>query len=72
MQILADDIKKMPASQKAELYYLLRDDEDLKNYMISNNMLFEELHRRDKAYKEGKLKLTTRQQLSSRLKKRRE
>ena len=70
MQILADDIKKMPASQKAELYYLLRDDEDLKNYMISNNMLFEELHRRDKAYKEGKLKLTTRQQLSSRLKKR--
>lgn len=72
MTFLAEDIKKLPASQKAELHCLLRDDEELKNYMISNKMLFEELIRRDKAYVDGKIHLTTRQQLSSRLKNRRD
>ena len=72
MSILAEDIKKLSASQKAELYYLLRDDEELRNYMISNNILFEELFRRDKAYTEGEIQLTTRQQLTSRLKDRRD
>ncbi len=68
----AEDIKKLSAPQKAELYCLLRDDEELKNYMISNNILFEELTRRDNAHAEGKIKLTTRQQLTSRLKNRRD
>ena len=72
MPLLTEDIKKLSPPQKAELYYMLRDDEELKNYMISNNILFEELTRRDNAYTEGKIKLTTRQQLSSRLKKRRD
>jgi len=72
MLSLTEDIKKLSAPQKAELYCLLRDDEELKNYMISNNMLFEELARRDKAYAEGRIHLTSRQQLSSRLKKRRD
>lgn len=72
MPSLAEDIKKLTAPQKAELYCLLRDDEELQNYMISNKMLFEELKRRDKAYVEGKIQLTTRQQLSSRLKSRRD
>jgi len=72
MSQLSEDIKKMSGPQKAELYCLLRDDEELKNYMISNNMLFEELTRRDKAYAEGKIQLTSRQQLSARLKNRRD
>ncbi len=72
MMHFPEDIKKMTAPEKAELYCLLRDDEDLRNYMISNKMLFEELNRRDKAYSEGKLKLTSRHQLSSRLKNRRD
>ena len=72
MALLADDIKKLSAPQKAELFCLLRDDEELKNYMISDTMLFEELARRDKAYTEGKIQLTTREQLSSRLKNRRD
>lgn len=72
MSQLSEDIKKLSGPQKAELYCLLREDEELKNYMISNNMLFEELIRRDKAYAEGKIQLTTRQQLSSRLKNRRD
>lgn len=69
---LAEDINKLPASQKAQLYCMLRDDEEQKNYMISNDILFEELTRRDKAYAEGKIQLTTRQQLSHRLKNRRD
>lgn len=71
MALLAEDIKKLTAPEKAELYCLLRDDEELKDYMISDSRLFEELTRRDKAYAEGKIQLTTRQQLSSRLKNRR-
>jgi hypothetical protein len=71
MALLTEDIKKLSAPQKAELYCLLRDDEELKNYIISNKMLFEELIRRDKAYADGKYISTTRQQLSSRLKNRR-
>ena len=66
MALLTEDIKKLSASQKAEIYCLLRDDEELKNYMISNKMLFKELIRRDKAYADGKVQLTTRRQLSSR------
>lgn len=72
MALFTEDIKKLSAPQKAELYCLLRDDEELKNYMISNKMLFEELIQRDKAYADGKIHLTTRQQLSSRLKNRRD
>jgi hypothetical protein len=55
--------QKIVGFSKAELYCLLRDDEELKNYMISNKMLFEELIRRDKAHADGKIHLTTRQQL---------
>ena len=71
MILLAEDIKKLSASQKAELYFLLRNDEELKDYMSSNNMLFEEIARRDKDYAEGKIQLTSRQDLTLRLKNRR-
>jgi hypothetical protein len=72
MQILSEDIKKLSAPQKAEIYCLLRKDMELKDYMLSNNMLLEELKQRDKAYADGKIQLTTRQQLTDRLKDRRD
>lgn len=72
MALLTEDIKKLPAPKKAELYSLLREDEELKNYMISNKMLFGELIRRNKAYADGKIHFTTRQQLSSHLRNRRD
>lgn len=40
--------------------------------MILNNLLFKELIRRDKAYAQGKIQLTTRHDLSLRLKNRRD
>lgn len=40
--------------------------------MLSNEILFEELALRDKAYKNGKVQLTTGKELSIRLKKRRD
>ena len=71
MILLAEDIKKLSASQKAELYFLLLNDEELKDYMSSNNLLFEEIDRRDKEYAAGKIQLTNRQDLTLRLKNRR-
>jgi len=67
--LLSENIKNLSAPQKAEL---LRDYEELKDYMISNNMLFDELTRRNNAYMEGKIHFTTRQELSLRLKNRRD
>ena len=62
----------MPVPQKAELYNLLMNDGELKEYIASNNLLFEELAKRDKDYADGKIQLTTRQDLSLRLKQRRD
>ena len=72
MVFQTDDIKKMSAKEKADLYYLLRDDEGLKEYMLSNESLEEEINRRDTAFAEGKIQLTNREQLTLRLKNRRE
>ena len=72
MSLLAEDIKSLSVPEKAELYKLLQNDEELKNYLASDNDLYEELRRRDKAYGEGKIQLTSRQQLTIRLKNRRD
>jgi soluble cytochrome b562 len=66
---LNTDIKNMSAPEKARLFSTLQNDKELQDYMISNKMLFEELNQRDKAFAEGKIKLTTRKELSDRLKK---
>ena len=66
-----EDIKSLPVSEKAELYRLLQDDKELKDYFASNDKMFEELALRDQAYEEGKIGITTRQQLTDRLKSRR-
>lgn len=65
---ISENIKKLPVAEKAELFYMLREDKELENYLISNDRLYEELARRDKLYAEKKIHLTTRQQLSDRLK----
>jgi soluble cytochrome b562 len=66
---LDTDIKNMSAPEKAKLFSTLQNDKELQDYMISNKILFEELNQRDKAFAEGKIKLTTRKDLSERLKK---
>lgn len=72
MLLHKEDIKNMSVPQKAKLFSILSDDKDLQEYMISSTNLIEELSRRDKGYAEGNIKLTTRQDLSLRLKKRRD
>jgi len=72
MVFQTDDIKKMTAKEKADLNYLPRDDEGLKEYMVSNEALAEEIDRLDTAFAEGKIQLTHREQLTLRLKNRRE
>jgi hypothetical protein len=71
MSIIVEEIKTLLVSQKAALYYLLSEDEELKNYLISGNELFEELERRDAAFTNGEMRLTNRQELSTRLQSRR-
>jgi hypothetical protein len=71
MPPLVEQIKSLSVPQKAELFKLLQEDEELKNYLSFNDKMLEELAQRDKAYEEGKIQLTTRQQLSTRLKNRR-
>lgn len=68
MSSIAENITKLPVSEKAELFYLLRNDKELENYLISNDQLYKELARRDEAYAQKKIHLTTRQELSERLK----
>ena len=72
MSLLEDDLKILSTPQKARLFQLLRNDDELEKYLISNEMMFEELSRRDKAFAEGNIQLTTRKQLTERLKKRRD
>lgn len=72
MLLHTEDIKNRSVPEKAKLFSLLSDDKDLQGYMISNTKLIEELSCRDKDYAEGKIKLTTRQDLSVRLKNRRD
>ena len=72
MLLIAEDIKKLPAAQKAELYYLLQEDKELQEYLNSNSRMFDELRKRDKDFSEGKIRLTTRKELSLRLKNRRD
>lgn len=48
MAIVAEDIKHLTASQKAALYYFLLDDQELKDYLISNNGLAEEIIRSER------------------------
>ena len=50
---MIEEIKTMAVTQKAALYQMLSEDEELNNYLISGPELFEELERRDKAF--GKL-----------------
>lgn len=72
MPFLEEDLKTMTAPQKARLFNLLKEDKELENYLISNEAMFQELARRDKAFAEGKIQITTRKQLSDRLKNRRD
>ena len=72
MSIIVEEVKKLPISQKAALYRLLAEDEELKSYLVSDSMLFDELERRDIAFNKGELRLTNREELSERLQKRRD
>ena len=71
MSLHSEDIKNMSTPEKAKLFSLLRNDKELQEYLNSNDILYEELTRRDAAYAEEKLYLTLRKELSTRLKKRR-
>jgi len=61
----------MAVTQKAALYQMLSEDEELNNYLISGHEVFDELEKRDKAFNKGEMKMTDRQTLTARLQNRR-
>ena len=71
MSQIIEEIKNLPPEEKARIFHLLQDDKDLEEYMISDKVLFDELKKRDNAFERGEIRLTTRQELSQRLKRRR-
>ena len=68
---MIEEIKTMAVTQKAALYQMLSEDEELNNYLISGHELFDELANRDKAFSKGEIKMTDRQTLTARLQSRR-
>lgn len=74
MHSILDDVKKLSIAERVGLFLVLKDDTEINEYLHStksNKKLFKEIARRDKAYKEGKIHLTTMDELTSRLRKRR-
>ena len=69
--IMIEEIKTMAVTQKAALYQMLSEDEELNNYLISGHEVFDELENRDKAFNKGEMKMTDRQTLTARLQNRR-
>jgi len=69
--IMIEEIKTMAVTQKAALYQMLSEDEELNRYLISGEELFEELESRDKAFSKGEVNMTDRQTLTARLQNRR-
>ena len=68
---MMEEIKTMAVTQKAALYQMLSEDEELNNYLISGHEVFDELENRDKAFNKGEMKMTDRQTLTARLQNRR-
>jgi glucosamine--fructose-6-phosphate aminotransferase (isomerizing) len=71
IQVIEEEIKTLPVSERAALFQLLSGDEELVNYLLSSNGIIEELKRRDESFVNGKMELTDRKTLSERLKSRR-
>ncbi len=75
MHSILDDVKKLPVAERANLFFALQGDIEMNEYLDtakSDKLLFEEIAQRDEAYKDGKIHLTTMDELYSRLKKRRD
>lgn len=74
MNSILDDVKKLPVEERANLFLALKSDNEINEYLDSakpDRLLFEEIARRDAAYNDGKIHLTTMDELSDRLKSRR-
>ena len=75
MKSIIDDIKKLPVAERASLFLVLKKDSELKEFLHSaqaDDLLFEEIARRDKSFEAGEMNLTSVEDLAIRLKARRD
>jgi len=75
MNSIVDDVKKLPLSERADLLLALQNDTEISEYLQAteaDKILFSEIARRDAAFKNGEMQLTTIDDLKSRLQNRRD
>ena len=68
---ILNKINKLPVEERASLFLAMKTDEEMRAFLYaldSENILKEELVRRDAAFAAGSLKLTTIDQLTNRMK----
>ena len=68
---ILNKINKLPVEERASLFLAMKTDEEMRTFLYaldSENILKEELVRRDAAFAAGSLKLTTIDQLTNRMK----
>lgn len=70
MSISISEVQKLSPVEKLELYHILESDPDIAEQTVNENndkVLFQEIDKRDKAYQQGKMQLTTIADLEQRL-----
>ena len=68
---ILNKINKLPVEERASLFLAMKTDEEMRAFLYaldSENILKEELVRRDAAFAAGTIKLTTIDQLTNRMK----
>lgn len=68
---ILNKINKLPVEERASLFLAMKTDEEMRAFLYaldSENILKEELVRRDAAFAAGTIKLTTIDQLANRMK----
>ena len=68
---ILNKINKLPVEERTSLFLAMKTDEEMRAFLYaldSENILKEELVRRDAAFAAGSLKLTTIDQLTNRMK----
>ena len=71
MEPILNKINKLPVEERASLFLAMKTDEEMRAFLYaldSENILKEELVRRDAAFAAGTIKLTTIDQLTNRMK----
>ncbi|MEO7310562.1 MAG: hypothetical protein ABIX01_09200 [Chitinophagaceae bacterium] len=75
MTSMLDEVKKLPVSDRTDLFLALKADVEMNQYLFNEKaeeLLFAEISKRDNAYKNGQLHVTSIDDLKMKLQQRRD